>query len=104
MRQRGKTEGIETLRIPVAGFQWNKGTMECVRQAGMYVDPGTTLWPYEFQRRRFTGYRFRYASSQASKYHIKKRSVRHNLLSEVWGNGSPGNVTFLFHFEAILVI
>ena len=71
MRQRGKAEGIETLWIPVATFQCNKGTIGCVRQAGMYVDPGTTLLLYEFQRRRFTGYSFRCASSQASKYHIE---------------------------------
>lgn len=55
MRQRGQTEGNGTLRIPVAAFQRNNGTMGCVRQAGMYVDPGTILWPYEFQGRRFTG-------------------------------------------------
>ena len=57
MRQRGKVEGIETLRILVAAFQWNKGTIEYIVQAGMYVDPGTTVGLYEFQDKTLHGVR-----------------------------------------------
>ena len=63
-------EGIETLRFPVAAFQWNKGTIGCLVQAGMYVDLETPLWLYELQGRRSTGDDIRCPSSQASNDHI----------------------------------
>ena len=63
-------EGIETLRIPVAAFQWNKGTIGCLVQAGMYIDPETPLWLCGFQSRRSTGDDIECPSSQASNNRI----------------------------------
>ena len=103
MRQRGKIEGIETLRIPVAAFQWNKGTIGCLVQAGMYVDPGTTLWLCEFQSRRFTGYDFRHLESGEQQAYKPETGQTFSVMGSV-GKRSPVHVTFLFDFEAILVI